>query len=404
MIYLDNHATTPVDPAVLAEMLPWFAERFGNPASRGHSFGWEAEEAVGKARARVAALLSARHDEIVFTSGATESNNLALKGIIEAAGAGPHHVITAATEHEAVLEPCRWLADRGVRVTVLPVLSDGLVDLEALASAVSGETRLVSIMAANNEIGTLQPIEAIGRICRERGILFHSDIAQAAGKIALDVGATFLDLASLSGHKLYAPKGVGALYVRRGTRLSPLVHGGGQEGGLRSGTLNVSGIVALGKACELARLELEGGGGTGSSQTGVSGSFPGSASVIAPATILSLRNRLWEQLSRRVARVHLNGHPTRRLPGNLNISFDCIKAESLVMSLDGKLALSTGSACSSTATGPSHVLSALALSPERIDGAVRIGLGRFNTLEEVDRAADLLADAVARLRELSPNW
>jgi cysteine desulfurase len=383
MIYLDNHATTRVDPAVLAEMLPWFSQRYGNPSSRGHALGWDAEEAVGEARARVAALLSARPEEIVFTSGATESNNLALKGTIEAAGPGPHHVITAVTEHEAVLDPCRWLADRGVRVTVLPVLADGLVDVAALESAFSADTRLVSIMAANNEIGTLQPLEEIGRLCRTRGILFHSDIAQAAGKVPVDLHAACIDLASISGHKLHAPKGVGALFVRKGVRPAPQVHGGGHESGIRSGTLNVPGIVGLGKACELSRLELE--------------SPP-------EGGLLALRERLWALLQARIPRIHLNGSSTRRLPGNLNVSFDCLKAESLLMQLEGELALSTGSACSSTGGGPSHVLTALGLPPERIDGAVRMGLGRFNTADEVDRAAELLAEAVARLRALSPNW
>jgi len=383
MIYLDNHATTRVDPAVLAEMLPWFSQRYGNPSSRGHALGWDAEEAVGEARARVAALLSAEPEEIVFTSGATESNNLALKGTIEAAGPGPHHVITTVTEHEAVLDPCRWLADRGVRVTVLPVLADGLVDVAALESAFSADTRLVSIMAANNEIGTLQPLEEIGRLCRTRGILFHSDIAQAAGKVPVDLHAACIDLASISGHKLHAPKGVGALFVRKGVRPAPQVHGGGHESGIRSGTLNVPGIVGLGKACELSRLELE--------------SPP-------EGGLLALRERLWALLQARIPRIHLNGSNARRLPGNLNVSFDCLKAESLLMQLEGELALSTGSACSSTGGGPSHVLTALGLPPERIDGAVRMGLGRFNTADEVDRAAELLAEAVARLRALSPNW
>ncbi|MBM4355311.1 MAG: cysteine desulfurase, partial [Deltaproteobacteria bacterium] len=300
------------------------------------------------------------------------------------AGPGTHHVITAATEHEAVLAPCRWLVDRGVRVTVLAVPPDGLVDVEAVASAMSPDTRLVSIMAANNEIGTLQPVEEIGRLCRERGILFHSDIAQAAGKLPLNVESCCMDLASLSGHKLYGPKGVGALFVRRGLRPAPQQHGGGQESGIRPGTLNVPGIVGLGKACELAGSEL--------------------ASQAEDGGLRRLRDRLWSLLQAKVPRLHLNGHPLRRLPGNLNVSFDCVKAESLLMLLEGELALSTGSACSSTGGGPSHVLSALGLPPERIDGAVRIGLGRFNTQDEVDRAADLLAEAVTRLRALSPLW
>ncbi len=386
MIYLDNHATTPMDPRVLAEMLPWFSQRFGNPSSRGHALGWEAEEAVENARAQVAALLSVRPDEIVFTSGATESNNLALRGILEASGPGPHHVITAATEHEAVLAPCRKLSERGIRVTVLPVSPQGGIDVSELASAITPTTRLVSIMAANNEIGTLQPLDTIGRLCRERNVLFHSDVAQAAGKVPLDLQAAGTDLASVSGHKLYGPKGTGALFVRSGVTLEPLVEGGGQENGLRSGTLNVPGIVGLGKACELAMLELQGAAANGT------------------VPLRDLRDRLWERLTARLPRIHLNGAADGRLPGNLNVSFDCIKAESLLMALDGKVAISTGSACASTGGKPSHVLAALGLSSERIDGAVRIGLGRFNTPEEIDRAATLLCEAVEHLRSLSPNW
>ena len=377
-IYLDNHATTRVDPRVIEAMLPFFGEDYGNPASRHHAFGWRAEAAVEIAREELSAAIGARDPrEIVFTSGATESDNLAIKGATPEGG----HVVTAATEHPAVLETCAELARRGVAIRVLPVDSQGIVDPGEVARAITGRTALVSIMAANSEIGVLQPLAEIGRICRERGVLFHSDAAQALGKIPLDVEAMGIDLLSISAHKLYGPKGIGALFARRrrsdGRRLQllPQLHGGGQERGLRSGTLPVPLIVGLGRAVALCRAEMAGEAGR----------------------LLRLRGRIWERLSGSLAGVLLNGHPERRLPGNLNLSFAGIEADALISELR-ELAVSTGSACSSETAETSHVLRALGCDEARARSSIRIGLGRFTTAEEIEVATDALIAAVATER------
>jgi cysteine desulfurase len=388
-IYLDNHATTPVDPRVLEAMLPWLTEKFGNPASRSHSFGWQAEKAVESARAEVAALIGASPEEIVFTSGATESDNLAIIGASAAAEAyrdKRKHIVTAITEHKAVLDSCKHLEEHGCRVTWLGVGVDGLVDLRELAAAITPQTILVSIMAANNETGVLQPLAEIGALCRERGVLFHTDAAQAAGKIRLDVSAMDLDLVSISGHKMYGPKGVGALYVRAaargraGVQLAPLIHGGGHEHGMRSGTLNVPGIVGLGAACALARDEM----------------------AEESARITALRERLRGKMCAEVAGVQINGSLAHRLPGNLNVSFADVDGESLLMAIGDEIAVSSGAACASAKLEPSYVLKALGMTDDRANGSLRFGIGRFNTEEEIDHAAARVTEAVARLRELMP--
>jgi len=377
-IYLDNHSTTRVDPRVVEAMLPFFSEDYGNAASRHHLFGWRAEAAVEMAREQLAAAIGAPDPrEIVFTSGATESNNLAIKGAIPAGG----HVVTAATEHPAVLEPCEELERRGVAVSVLPVDSQGLVDPEQVARAITERTALVSIMAANNEIGVLQPLAEIGRICRERGVPFHTDAAQAVGKIRLDVEAMGIDLLSISAHKLYGPKGVGALLARRrrgdGSRLSllPQMHGGGHERGLRSGTLPVPLIVGFGSAVALCIAEMES----------------------EARRLLGLRRRMLERLSESLGGVTLNGHPERRLPGSLNVSFEGIDADALISDLKG-VVVSTGSACTSAKPETSHVLRALGCDPARTRSSIRIGLGRFTTAEETEVATDALVAAVEALR------
>jgi cysteine desulfurase len=382
-IYLDHHATTPCDPRVVEAMLPYFAREFGNAASRTHAFGWRAEQAVEQARGEVAALVGADPREIVFTSGATESNNLALLGVARAARPRRAHVVTSRIEHRAVLDPCRALEREGVRVTYLDVARDGRVDPAAVEAALEADTLLVSIMFANNEIGTLQPIEAIGRIARARGVLFHCDAAQAAGKVPVDVVRDSIDLLSLSAHKLYGPKGVGALYVRRRPRIEiePILHGGGHERGLRSGTLPVPLCVGFGAACAIAASERAG----------------------EAERLTALRERLRAALVAGVESVHLNGHGELRLPGNLNVSFDGVEAEALLAALP-ELALSSGSACTSAKKEPSHVLRALGLAPERSLGSIRIGLGRGTTEAEVDFAAGRIAVEVARLREMSPAW
>ena len=387
-IYLDNHATTPVDPRVLEVMLPHFNERFGNPASRSHSFGWEAEQAVEKSRSQVAELLGASPKEIVFTSGATESDNLAILGVAEALRHQGDHVITAVTEHKAVLDSCKHHEHTGGHVTFLPVRPDGLIDLEQLDAAFTPQTILVSIMAANNETGVLQSLAEIGALCRGRGVLFHTDAAQGAGKIPLNVAKMNIDLLSLSGHKMYGPKGVGALYVRglgspataAAPLVVPMIHGGGHERGLRSGTLNVPGIVGLGTACALAQAEL-----------------PQESTRIA-----ALRDRLKEKICAGAGEVHINGSLDRRLPGNLNISFPGIEGESLLMAIGDELALSSGAACSSARLDPSYVLKALGLSDDLASSSLRFGIGRFNTEAEIDYAAARLVEAITRLRELAP--
>jgi cysteine desulfurase len=380
-IYLDNQATTPVDPRVLAEMLPFFSETFGNPASRNHSFGWAGEEAVEKARQRVANLIGATAKEIVFTSGATESDNLAIQGVAESYREKGDHIITVSTEHKAVLDTCKHLGKKGNRITYLPVGKDGLIDVDDLRRALNDKTILVTVMAANNEIGVLQPIAEIAQLCRERGVLFHTDAAQAVGKMPLDVNKQGIDLLSLSAHKMYAPKGVGALFVRRNNprvQLSALIHGGGHEQGMRSGTLNVPGIVGLGKACAIA-----------------SGEMPREACHLA-----GMRNRLRDTILGRLDEVHINGSMEHRLPGNLNLSFARVDSESLLMGMSD-IAVSTGSACTSASLEPSYVLKALGVADDLAHSSIRFGLGRFNTEQEIDYVADRVCETVQRLRELS---
>jgi cysteine desulfurase len=383
-VYMDHHATTPVDPRVFEAMVPWFIEKFGNAASRSHSFGWEAAEAVKKARKQVAALIGAAPDEIVFTSGATESDNLAIKGVAESLRARGNHIITAATEHRAVLDSCKRLEQSGFEVTYLPVDRHGRVDPEAVRLAHGGQTILVSVMLANNEIGTIQPIAEIGRIAHEHGALLHTDAVQAAGKLAIHVDEMNIDLLSLSAHKMYGPKGVGALYVRRRNTpvaLTPLLDGGGHEGGLRSGTLNVPGIVGFGAACRIAMEEM----------------------AAENERLRRLRDKLEEQLRAGLDAIQVNGHPTERLPNNLNVSFGYVDGEALLVALSD-VAVSTGSACTSAKHEPSHVLRAMGVSEELAQGSLRFGLGRCNTEEEVAYVAGRVIEAVQRLRELSPAY
>ena len=382
-IYLDYQATTPADPRVVEAMLPFFGARFGNPHSVHHVYGTEAAAAVEAARAQIAALINADPREIVFTSGATEANNLALKGVAwfhKARRGITPHVITAATEHKCVLESCRRLEAEGVRVTYLPVEPDGLVDLNRLEAALEEDTVLVSIMAANNEIGVVQPVAEIGALCRSRGVAFHSDAAQAAGKLPVDVQVAQIDLMSVSGHKVYGPMGIGVLYVRRRprVRLEPLFDGGGQERGLRSGTLPLPLCVGLGAACAIAQEEMES----------------------EAARLADLRGRLLEGVRGRLSGVHLNGHEERRLPGNLNLSFAGLDAERLIAAMPG-LAVSTGSACTSASIEPSYVLRALGLPDDLAGASVRFGLGRFTSEAEVDAAIEQIAAAVTRLRNVT---
>jgi cysteine desulfurase len=382
-VYLDNHSTTPVDPRVLEAMLPYFSEKFGNAASRNHAFGWEAEAAVDQARAEVGRLIHASAREIVFTSGATESNNLAIKGAAEAYKDRGDHIVTCATEHHAVLDSCKALERRGFKVSCLPVDRRGHLSLERLESALTDKTILISLMAANNEIGTLHPLKEIGRIAKKRNIIFHSDAAQAVGKVPLDVEETGIDLLSISAHKMYGPKGIGALYVRsKGPKvnLKPIIDGGGHERGLRSGTLNVPGIVGFGTACEIARGEM----------------MPEAQRMII------LRERLKDGILERLDEVYLNGDG-ERLPGNVNLSFAYIEGESLMMALKD-IALSTGSACTTASLEPSHVLRALGLDENLIHASIRFGLGRFNTEEEIDYTIGRVAEEVTRLRRLSPLY
>jgi cysteine desulfurase len=380
-IYLDNHATTPLDPRVLEAMLPYLTSKFGNAASNSHSFGWEAQSAVAAARAQIARLIGASPGEIIFTSGATESDNLALMGVAQAGRAKGDHIVTVVTEHKAVLDTCKHLEKLGYKVTYLPVESDGRIDLSRLAGALTERTILVSVMAANNETGVLQPVEEIGKLCRERGIMFHSDAVQALGKVPVDVERMNLDLASLTAHKVYGPKGCGALYVRANAplRLAPMIHGGGHERGMRSGTLNVPGIVGFGKTCEIALEEM-----------------PEESRRVA-----GLRNRLRDKLLNDLDGVLINGSMEHRLPGNLNVSFLHVEGETLMTGVK-EIAVSSGSACSSDKVDLSHVLKALGLSDERVTCAIRFGIGRFNTEEEIDYAATRVIEAVKSLRELSP--
>jgi cysteine desulfurase len=383
-IYLDNNATTRTDPRVVEAMLPYFSETFGNAASRSHPFGWAAEEAVDKARKQIASVIGADEKEIIFTSGATESDNLAIKGIAEMYADKGDHIITVVTEHKAVLDTCKHLEKEGKQVTYLPVKPDGLIDLDQLKEAITDKTVLVSIMAGNNEIGVIQPMAEIGKICRERGVLFHSDAVQAFGKVPLDVNAMNIDLASLTAHKVYGPKGVGALYVRRRNprvRLSAQMDGGGHERGFRSGTLNVPGIVGFGAAAEIAHREME-------EET---------------KRLIYLRERLRTGIQDAIDETYVNGHPTERLPGNINISFNYVEGESLLMGLKD-LALSSGSACTSASLEPSYVLKALGASDELAHSSLRFGIGRFNTEEEIDYVVRRVIDEVSRLREMSPLW
>lgn len=378
-IYLDCHATTPVDERVLQAMLPYFREAFGNPASVGHLYGWETESAVKLAREAIANSINATPEEIVFTSGATEANNLAIKGIAESYHQRGRHIITLQTEHSAVLDPCAYLQSLGFEVTYLSVEKDGLVNLQELEKSFRDDTILVSVMAANNEIGVLQPIEAIGQICRDRQVLFHTDAAQAIGKIPLDVEAMHIDLMSLTAHKIYGAKGIGALYVRRRNprvNLSPQLHGGGQERGRRSGTLYTPQIVGFAKALEIAIANQ----------------------ASEQQETLQLREHLWQRLQE-LDGVILNGHPTQRLAGNLNVSLPNIKGKSLMLALSPVVAVSSGSACSSAKTAPSHVLIALGLSPELAYASIRFGIGRFNTLEQIETVANHVISSVRSLSE-----
>ena len=377
-IYLDYHATTPVDPRVLEAMLPYFTDRFGNAASRSHKFGWDADAAVERARQQAASLIGAGGNEIVFTSGATESNNLAIKGVLHAHAKKPRHIITTAVEHKSVLDTCTGLAASGCRVTCLPVDRDGRVDPDAVRSAIDDDTVLVSVMAANNEVGAIQPLAEIGAITRDRGVLLHADAAQAAGKVPVDVQTLGVDLLSFTAHKMYGPKGVGALYVRRRARvtLAPLLEGGGQERGLRSGTLNVPGIVGLGRAAEINAAEL-----------------PAESVRLA-----ALRDRLYEALCRSLPGVGLNGSLDRRLPHNLSVHFPGVSAESLLLAIDD-VALSSGSACSSGTIEPSYVLKACGVADDLALSSIRFGLGRFTTAEEVDYVAHKVGAVVRHLRE-----
>ena len=380
-IYLDNHATTQTDPRVLEAMLPYFSEKFGNAASRSHQFGWEAEQAVEAAREQIAKVIGASSKEIIFTSGATESDNLAIKGVSEAYGKRGDHIITVATEHKAVLDSCKHLEKHGYRVTYLPVTTDGLISLEGLKNAFTDKTILVTIMYANNEIGVLQPVVEIAKLCQERGVLFHSDAVQAIGKIPVDVNRDRIDLMSITAHKLYGPKGVGALYVRsKNPRVEIVaqIDGGGHEQGMRSGTLNVPGIVGLGKACEIAINEM-----------------PQESRRIA-----TLRDKLKMQLEQNLDDVHVNGSMEHRLPGNLSIRFDAVDSESLLMGIND-IAVSTGAACTAAKIEPSYVLKASGLTDEEANSTLRFGIGRFNTEAEIDYAAERVIETVRKLRELS---
>jgi cysteine desulfurase len=383
-IYMDYHATTPVDPRVLEAMMPYFTQKFGNAASRNHPFGWEAEEAVEAARKQVADLIGANPKEVIFTSGATESNNLAIKGVAEMYREKGNHVITCVTEHKAVIDTCKKLEKQGLRVTYLPVQKDGRIDLDELRASITDKTILITIMTANNEIGVIQPIAEIGAIAKEKGILFHTDGVQAVGKVPFDVTSLKVDLVSISGHKIYGPKGVGALYVRRRNPrvlLAEQISGGGHERGMRSGTLNVPGIVGLGKAAELCRQDME----------------------QDTTRLRKLRDRLNAQLHKNLDEIYINGSIEHRLPHNLNISFAYVEGESLLMGIND-VAVSSGSACTSASLEPSYVLKALGAGDDLAHSSIRFGLGRWTTDEEVDYVVDKLTKVVRRLREMSPLY
>jgi cysteine desulfurase len=381
-IYMDNHATTPMDPRVLEEMLPYFKEKFGNAASRNHPFGWVAEEAVETARERIAKLVGAKPKEIIFTSGATESDNLAIKGVAESCKHRGNHIITAVTEHRAVLDSCKRLEARGFQLTYLPVQKDGLIDVDDLKRAIDDRTVLVTIMAASNEIGVLQPIGQIGKLCHERGVTFHTDAAQAVAKMPVDVNQQNIDLMSMSAHKIYGPKGIGALYVRGQNpevQLLPTIDGGGHERGMRSGTLNVPGIVGLGKACAIASEEM----------------------LKESCRMAGLRNRLRDKILGGLDRCYINGSMEQRLPGNLNMSFAGVEGESLLIGLVDAMAVSSGSACTSGTPQPSYVLKALGVDDDLAHSVIRFGIGRFNTEAEVDYVAERVVATVQQLREVS---
>jgi len=383
-IYMDYHATTPVDPRVLEAMIPYFTGKFGNAASRNHPFGWEAEEAVEAARKQMADLIGANAKELIFTSGATESNNLAIKGAAEMYREKGNHIITCVTEHKAVVDTCKKLEKQGLRVTYLPVQKDGRISLDELRASITDKTILITIMTANNEIGVIQPIAEIGAIAKEKGILFHTDAVQAVGKVPFDVTAMKADLVSISAHKIYGPKGVGALYVRRRNPrvlLAEQISGGGHERGMRSGTLNVPGIVGLGKAAELCRLEMQ----------------------QDTDRLRKLRDRLNEGLHRNLDEIYINGSMEHRLPHNLNISFAYVEGESLLMGIND-VAVSSGSACPSASLEPSYVLKALGAGDDLAHSSIRFGLGRWTTEEEVDYVIDKLTKVVRRLREMSPLY
>ena len=382
-IYLDYQATTPMDPRVLEAMMPYFTYKFGNPGSRSHAYGWEAEEGVEKARGQIAKLIGADEKEVIFTSGATESNNLAIKGVAEFYKDRKNHIITTMTEHKCVLDTCRHLEQQGFEVTYLPVQQNGLLDLDVLRAAITDKTVLVSVMAVNNEIGVIQPLAEIGKICREKKVFFHTDAAQAAGKIPLDVEALNVDLMSISGHKIYGPKGIGALYVRRKprVRLVPLIVGGGQERGFRSGTLPTPLCVGLGEAAEICMKEMDG----------------------ESKRLKKLQDRMLKGLQAKLSDLVINGDLEHRIPGNLNISFAYVEGESLMMGIKG-LSVSSGSACTSASLEPSYVLRALGVEEDMAHTSLRIGLGRFTTEQEIDTAVDELVRHVTKLREMSPLW
>jgi cysteine desulfurase len=382
-IYLDYQATTPCDPRVVAKMLPYFTEHFGNAHSVTHAYGWQAEEAGELAREQIAERIGAEAKEIVFTSGATEANNLAIKGVAHAYGARKNHIVTVATEHKCVLESCHRLEGEGYRVSMLPVGPDGMLDLELLAASIGDDTLLVSVMAVNNEIGVIQPLVEIGALCRQKGAFFHTDAAQALGKIELDVDRLNVDLMSLSGHKVYGPKGIGALYVRRKprVRLVPEMDGGGQERGLRSGTLPTPLIVGFGEACRIAGIEM----------------------AEEQARLKRMRDRLYQGVAGRLEGVRLNGHAGNRIPGNLNLSFQWVEGDRLLRAVRD-IAVSTGSACSAATLEPSYVLKALGLDSELAHASLRIGLGRFTSEAEIDIAIDRIVEAVTEQRRSSPLW
>ena len=382
-IYLDYQSTTPCDPRVVEAMLPYFTQHFGNPHSRNHPHGWTAEEAVEKARTQVANIIHADPREIVFTSGATEANNLAIKGILEFYKEKKNHIITCLTEHKCILDTCRHLEQKGIHVTYLPVQANGLIDLKQLEDAITDQTALVSIMAVHNEIGVIQPLKAIGEICRRKGVFFHTDAAQAVGKIPLDVEDMNIDLMSISAHKLYGPKGIGALYVRRKprVRLSAILHGGGQERGMRSGTLSPALCAGMGMACEIAQKEMP----------------------TESTYLLKLRDSFYATIMKNLSHVYLNGDLNNRIPGNLNLSFAYVEGEGLMMGIKD-LSVSSGSACTSESLEPSYVLRALGVGEELAHTSLRIGFGRFTTTEEVDTAAQQIIAAVTKLRAMSPLW